>query len=293
MSTADFTPHFSDQALIVRPTDEIPSRGTPRLRRRAGDVLVLDPPPMRPGEDEKVVICLPTYNESPNVARMLHALAETVGRGVRIIVIDDGSPDGTADMAEGVGAEVGCVEVIRRRHKDGLGRAYAVGFERALETDADLVVQMDCDFSHDPTDVLRLISASHQADLVLGSRYVQGGALLNWPRRRRLLSRGGSMYAATILGLGVRDLTGGFKCWRRRALEAVGLDALRTSGYGFQIETTYRAAQQGWQIAEIPITFTERIAGVSKMAPGIALEAVMEVPRLRFARQGLRPASVR
>lgn len=292
MSTADLS-HLTtpDRGLRLGapPPRVLPAgRGSRRRSPAIREVLVLDPLAAPLTGREQLIICLPTYNERENVERMLRTLSRTLGRGARVLVIDDGSPDGTADVAERVGAEIGSVEVMRRRGKDGLGRAYAAGFAHALATGAELIVQMDCDFSHDPVDVLRLVKASRRADLVVGSRYVPGGHVVNWPPKRLLLSRGGSLYARKVLGLGVRDLTGGFKCWRRSALESLDLDALRTSGYGFQIETTYRAAQHGWQIAEMPITFTERIAGVSKMVPGIALEAMREVPRLRFAPSGAR-----
>lgn len=264
-----------------------PARQHRRRSRRdeaLREVLVLDPPATPLRGDESVVVCLPTYNERENIEAMLHALNDALGPSAHVLVIDDDSPDGTATIAERVAAHSGSVEVMRRPHKNGLGRAYAAGFAHAFALGAELIVQMDCDFSHDPIDVLRLVSASRNAELVLGSRYVSGGCVVNWPAHRLLLSRAGSCYARTLLGLAVRDLTGGFKCWRRSALEAVGLHAMRTSGYGFQIETTYRAALHGCQIAEIPITFTERSAGHSKMSASIALEAMREVPKLRRRR---------
>jgi dolichol-phosphate mannosyltransferase len=288
MSTADLSDfHTPDPGLRVGASAAVarPAANRPGVRRAASairEVMVLDPVAAPLKGDERVVVCLPTYNEQENIERMLRALITALGGEAQVLVIDDGSPDGTADIAELVGAEIGSVEVMRRPGKGGLGRAYASGFAWALSHGAELIVQMDCDFSHDPVDVLRLVSASRSAGLVLGSRYVPGGRVVNWPPKRLMLSRGGSLYARKVLGLGVRDLTGGFKCWRRAALESIDLDGLRTGGYGFQIETTYRAAQQGCQIAEIPITFTERIAGVSKMAPGIALEAMREVPRMRL-----------
>lgn len=275
----------------ARPPLALPAGSRRRGRRRSSairEILVLNPVAAPLQGHEQLIVCLPTYNERPNIERMLRTLISTLGAGARVLVIDDGSPDGTADIAEWLATEIGSIDVMRRQGKDGLGRAYAAGFARALALGGELIVQMDCDFSHNPVDVLRLLSASHSADLVLGSRYVPGGGVVNWPHKRLMLSRGGSLYARKVLGLGVRDLTGGFKCWRRPALESLDLDAVRTGGYGFQIETTYRAAQQGWQIAEIPITFAERVAGVSKMAPGIALEAMREVPKLRFGRSRAR-----
>jgi dolichol-phosphate mannosyltransferase len=226
------------------------------------------------------VVCLPTYNERENLEPMLRALA---GKGVRVLVIDDNSPDGTGGLADRLADELDFVGVLHRERKEGLGPAYLAGFRRALADGAELVLEMDCDFSHDPNDVPRLIAAAQDADLVLGSRYVAGGAVGNWGFVRRLVSAGGSWYARVLLGARVRDLTGGFKCYRRRVLETIDLDAIESKGYAFQIETTYRALRAGFRVAEIPIRFVDREAGGSKMSKAIVLEAIWKVPALRLA----------
>jgi dolichol-phosphate mannosyltransferase len=227
------------------------------------------------------LVCLPTYNERENLERMVRALGE---RGVRVLVIDDGSPDGTGELADGLAAELPFVSVLHRKRKEGLGPAYLAGFRRALAEDAQLILEMDCDFSHDPDDVPRLISAADEADLVLGSRYVEGGLTRNWGLIRRAISRWGSLYAQVILGVGVRDLTGGFKCYRREVLERIDLDAITSKGYAFQIETTYRALRAGFRVKELPITFVDRVEGGSKMSRRIVLEAIWKVPALRLGR---------
>jgi dolichol-phosphate mannosyltransferase len=231
----------------------------------------------------KAVVCLPTYNEGENLERMLRALGDALEDGSRVLVIDDNSPDGTGELADRLAKELPYVDVLHRPAKEGLGPAYIAGFRWALAHDADLIVEMDCDFSHDPHDVSRLIGASADADVVLGSRYVDGGRVENWGPLRRVVSAGGSFYARTILGLPIRDLTGGFKCYRRAVLEAIDLDAIAAQGYAFQIETTYRAIRAGFRVVEIPITFADREAGVSKMSRAIVAEAVWKVPALRAA----------
>ena len=233
----------------------------------------------------RLVICLPTYNERANlepIARRLGDVLADLDAEPRVLVIDDSSPDGTGELADRLSGELPFVSVLHRTRKVGLGPAYVAGFRWALEHGADRIVQMDCDFSHDPADVPRLIAASEGAGLALGSRYVEGGGTKNWGRGRRAISRFGSFYARTILGVPVRDLTGGFKCWHREALEALPLERIRTKGYAFQIETTYRAIRAGFEVAEIPIVFAERRAGGSKMTRGIVLEAVAAVPELRI-----------
>jgi dolichol-phosphate mannosyltransferase len=226
-------------------------------------------------------VCLPTYNERENLERMVRALGE---HGVRVLVVDDNSPDGTGDIAERLARELGFVDVLHRERKQGLGPAYLAGFRRALADGAELVLEMDCDFSHDPNDVPRLLGAARGgADLVLGSRYVAGGAIPNWGVIRRFVSRAGCVYAQVLLQTHVRDLTGGFKCYRRRVLETIDLDAIDSKGYAFQIETTYRALRKGFRVAEIPITFVDREEGGSKMSGAIVLEAVWKVPALRLA----------
>ena len=230
----------------------------------------------------RAVVCLPTYDERENLEPMLRALGEVLGPDDRVLVIDDNSPDGTGALADRLAAELGGVEVLHRPRKEGLGPAYLAGFRRALELGAELVVEIDCDFSHDPGDVPRLLDAAAGADLVLGSRYVPGGSVENWGSVRRAISAGGSLYARRLLGVPVRDLTGGFKCFRREVLEALPLDDVRSKGYAFQIELTYRAIRQGFRVREIPIRFVDREVGGSKMSRTIVLEAIWKVPALRL-----------
>jgi dolichol-phosphate mannosyltransferase len=226
-------------------------------------------------------VCLPTYNERENLERMVRALGEV---GVRVLVIDDNSPDGTGAIADRLAQELDYVAVLHRQRKEGLGPAYLAGFERALAGGAELILEMDCDFSHDPKDVPRLIAAAERgADLVIGSRYVPGGSIPNWGLLRRFVSRGGCVYAQVMLQTRVRDLTGGFKCYRRTVLESIDLGAIHSKGYAFQIETTYRALRKGFRVVEIPITFVDREEGGSKMSQAIVLEAVWKVPALRSA----------
>jgi dolichol-phosphate mannosyltransferase len=230
-------------------------------------------------------LILPTYNEADNIEGLVQAaLAELETTGVEhtILVVDDGSPDGTGRIADRLADELEQVQVLHRGRKEGLGRAYLAGFAVALENGAELVLEMDADFSHDPRDLPRLIAAAEDADLVVGSRYVTGGGISRWGRLRRLVSRGGSAYARVILGVPVYDLTGGFKCFRRPVLETIDLEDVHANGYGFQIELTYKAVRAGFTVKEIPILFGQRSAGVSKMTPRIALEAVWKVPLLRF-----------
>jgi dolichol-phosphate mannosyltransferase len=228
----------------------------------------------------KAVVCLPTYNERENLGRMLLALAD---KGVSVLVIDDNSPDGTGELADRLAAKLEHVQVLHRDRKEGLGPAYLAGFRRALADPAvELVLEMDADFSHDPDDVRRLISAAGRADLVLGSRYVEGGSIANWGRVRRFVSTGGSLYARWILGIPVHDLTGGFKCFRREVLETLDLEAITSRGYAFQIETTYRALRAGFRVVEIPISFADREHGGSKMSRRIVLEGIWKVPALRL-----------
>jgi dolichol-phosphate mannosyltransferase len=233
----------------------------------------------------RVLVCLPTYNEHENLEPMVHRIGEVAaehGLDLRVLVIDDSSPDGTGEVADRLTGELPFLSVLHRPHKDGLGPAYVAGFRRALETDAELIVEMDCDFSHDPGDLPRLLAAAEEADVVLGSRYVEGGGTRNWGAGRRAVSRFGSFYARLLLGVGIRDLTGGFKCFRRAVLETIALDRISTKGYAFQIETTYRAIHARYRVVEIPIVFSEREAGGSKMTRGIVLEAMTKVPELRL-----------
>jgi dolichol-phosphate mannosyltransferase len=226
-------------------------------------------------------IVLPTYNEAENLEAVVRAVL-AAAPGVRVLVVDDNSPDGTGRIADRLAAELEAVEVLHRAGKEGLGRAYLAGFKEVLARGAELILEMDADFSHDPADVPRLIEAAERADLVLGSRYVAGGRVEDWGLVRRLVSRGGSLYARLVLGVGVRDLTGGFKCFRREVLETLDLDAVIADGYGFQIELTYRALRAGFTVVEIPIVFRDRRAGTSKMNVRIAAEAMWKVPALRL-----------
>ena len=231
----------------------------------------------------RAVLCLPTYNERENIEAMIDALGSVLDATTdRVLVIDDGSPDGTGDIADRLAGERPWVSVLHRPVKQGIGPAYIAGFRWALAEGAELVLEMDCDFSHDPADVPRLIAAAADADLVLGSRYAAGGGTANWGLVRRIVSRGGCLYAQAFLGLRVRDLTGGFKCFRRAALEAIDLDALSAHGYAFQIEATYRVSRAGLRVREVPITFVERRAGASKMTGSIVAEAMWKVPLLRL-----------
>ncbi|MBN1528742.1 MAG: polyprenol monophosphomannose synthase [Thermoleophilaceae bacterium] len=230
-------------------------------------------------------VVLPTYNEAENLAaiaeRVLAQLA-AIGGDHRILIVDDNSPDGTGEIADRLAAEHPEIEVLHRPGKGGLGPAYLAGFARALEGGADLIIEMDADFSHDPADIPRLVAASERADLVLGSRYVKGGGVAEWGLLRRLVSRVGSAYARLILRVPVHDLTGGYKCIRRAVLERLDLDRVHANGYAFQIELTYHALQAGFSVEEVPIIFRNRRKGASKMTPDIALEAVWMVPSLRF-----------
>jgi dolichol-phosphate mannosyltransferase len=231
---------------------------------------------------------MPTYNEAENVEPIVRAAATELERiapgDFGILIVDDNSPDGTGRIADRLTAEMTPVNVLHRPGKEGLGKAYAAGFEHALAAGAELVMEMDADFSHDPRHLRELIAAAADADLVLGSRYVPGGGTRNWGLLRRLISRGGGLYARTILGVGIRDLTGGYKCIRREVLESIELPTVRAEGYVFQIEVTYRAILAGFRVVEVPIVFSDRMAGTSKMSTRIALEAMWAVPRLRRTR---------
>ena len=233
----------------------------------------------------RVWIVMPTYNEAANIEAIARAvgaeLERSVGRDYRLLVVDDNSPDGTGEIADKLAAELEWLEVLHRPGKQGLGHAYLAGFAHALSAGAELLIEMDADFSHDPRFLPDLIEAARDADLVLGSRYIAGGGVRNWGLMRRAVSRGGGWYARAVLGVPVHDLTGGFKCIRREVLEAIELDTIRAEGYGFQIEVTYRALRAGFKVVEIPIVFADRQAGASKMSTQIALEAMLLVPRLR------------
>jgi dolichol-phosphate mannosyltransferase len=231
-------------------------------------------------------LILPTFNEAENIEAILRAadavLAGAAPEGHRILVVDDSSPDGTGAIAERIAAELATVEVLHRSERKGLGPAYLAGFAHALDGGATHVMEMDSDFSHDPRDLARLLAAVREgADLALGSRYVPGGGVTDWGLLRQFVSRGGSWYARVVLGLEVRDLTGGFKCFRREVLEAIDLPTVRSQGYAFQVELTYRAVLAGFRVVEVPITFRDRQLGSSKMSWHIAVEAMILVPQLR------------
>ncbi len=232
-------------------------------------------------------LILPTYNEAENVEAMVAAaggvLAGAAPEGYRVLIVDDGSPDGTGRLADAMAAEHEWVGVLHRTEKNGIGPAYLAGFRHALEHGAGYVMEMDCDFSHDPADLARLLEAVRGgADVALGSRYVAGGGVREWGLLRRFISEGGSAYARVVLGLKVRDLTGGFKCFRSEVLEALQFDSVRSQGYAFQVELTYRAVQAGFKVVEVPIIFRDRQHGQSKMSWRIAAEAIWLVPALRF-----------
>jgi dolichol-phosphate mannosyltransferase len=236
---------------------------------------------------------LPTYDEAENLEKMIAAAGSVLERatsdGFAILVADDSSPDGTGRIADRLAEEHEWVHVLHRTEKEGIGPAYVAGFKYALAHGADYVMEMDCDFSHDPADLARLLaavdrSAGGEADLALGSRYTPGGGVTDWGLLRRFISYGGSTYARIILGLKVKDLTGGFKCFRREVLEAIDLDSVRAQGYAFQVELTYRAVRRGFVVKEVPIIFRDREHGASKMSWRITVEAMWLVPGLRFSR---------
>ena len=231
-------------------------------------------------------LILPTFDEAPNieaiVSASLTALRDAAPEGFRILIVDDDSPDGTGRIADRLAAEHEEVEVLHRAVREGLGPAYLAGFDHALNRGAGYVLEMDADFSHDPGDIARLLDCVRAgADVALGSRYVPGGAVADWGLLRRLVSRGGCLYAQAVLGLSVRDLTGGFKCFRAEVLRGIDLPTVRSQGYAFQVELTNRALRRGFRVVEVPITFRDRLHGRSKMSPKIALEAMWLVPQLR------------
>ncbi|MCI0745181.1 MAG: polyprenol monophosphomannose synthase [Verrucomicrobia subdivision 3 bacterium] len=234
----------------------------------------------------KALVIVPTYNEKDN----LPALAQRVMAHppqIEMLVVDDNSPDGTGRVADELAAKNMRVHVLHRAEKDGLGRAYCAGFKWALERDYEFILEMDGDFSHNPDDIPAFLEAAQNADLVLGSRYKNGIRVINWPLRRLMLSMGAARYVRTITGMPISDPTGGFKCFRRRALQSLDLDAVRSNGYSFQIEMTHKLWRQGMRIAEVPIIFTDRFQGSSKMSSKIVREALWMVWRLWF-QNGLR-----
>jgi len=242
-------------------------------------------------------LVIPTYNEAANVEPIVRAALAELARldapEHRVLVVDDNSPDGTGAIVDVLASELEIVDVLHRPAKTGLGHAYLAGFAHALSNGAELVIQMDADFSHDPAYLGDLLAAAKEADLVLGSRYVAGGGVRDWGLLRRLVSRGGGLYARLLLQVDVRDLTGGFKCIHRRVLEAIDLPSVRAEGYVFQIEVTYRALLAGFTVREIPIVFSDRTVGTSKMSTRIAVEAIWLVPRLRRSARGAIAATTR
>lgn len=233
----------------------------------------------------KPIVVIPTYNERENVAAMAAAVLENLPAGGRLLFLDDNSPDGTGAIIDGLCARDPRIAVLHRVKKEGLGRAYVAGFARALALGATHVVEMDCDFSHDPKDIPRMLAAVADADVVVGSRYVKGGRCVGWPFRRWFVSFFGGRFIRFVLGVPVQDPTGGFKCFTRAALERLGdFSAIRSFGYSFQMEMNWRMAQMGLRLKEIPITFTERRAGTSKISGSIATETLKMVFKLRFGR---------
>ncbi len=233
-----------------------------------------------------VAVCLPTYNERNTLEPVVRALGRVFAEhslAARVLVVDDASPDGTGAIGDRLARELPWVDVLHRERKEGLGPAYLAAFRHALRDRPDAVLEMDADFSHDPADVPRLVAATRDADLAIGSRYVEGGGVRNWGALRRAVSLGGCLYARAILGFGVRDSTSGFRCFRREVLETLPLDQIVTKGYAFQIETAYRAVRAGFRVVEVPITFVDREAGRSKMSRRVVAEAIVKVPSLRLA----------
>jgi dolichol-phosphate mannosyltransferase len=243
-------------------------------------------------EPALVWVLLPTYNEADNVGRLVGEILERLPEPRRVLIIDDNSPDGTGEIADRLASEHEDVEVLHRERKEGLGPAYIAGFRRALSGGATRIIEMDADFSHDPAYLPQLLrTVETGADLAIGSRYIPGGGVTEWGKVRRFISKGGSAYARIILGVDVRDLTGGFKCFRREVLEAIDFDTVTARGYAFQVEMTYRAIKAGFKVVEVPIVFRDRRDGTSKMSRAIVAEAIWRVPAMRLRRRFSRPAS--
>jgi dolichol-phosphate mannosyltransferase len=241
--------------------------------------------PPAPPRTDGVWVILPTYNEAENLERITGAILEQLPESGQVLVVDDNSPDGTGEIADRLAGGNERIQVLHRRVKEGLGPAYLAGFRVALDAGAERIVEMDADFSHDPAYLPQLIGATERADLAIGSRYVPGGGITHWGPLRRFISRGGSAYARLALGLPIRDLTGGFKCFRRIVLETIDLDTIQARGYAFQVETTYRAIRAGFRVVEVPIVFKDRADGTSKMTKAIVAEAMWRVPAMRFRRR--------
>ncbi len=240
--------------------------------------------PAAPPQAPEVWVILPTYNEAENLERIVGAVLEHLPESRRVLIVDDNSPDGTGEIADRLAEGDESIAVLHRDRKEGLGPAYLAGFRVALDGGADRIIEMDADFSHDPSYLPRLIEATERADLAIGSRYVPGGGITDWGPMRRFISRGGSAYARAALGVPIRDLTGGFKCFRRIVLETIDLGTIEARGYAFQVETTYRAIKAGFRVVEVPIVFRDRTDGTSKMSRAIVAEAMWRVPVMRFRR---------
>jgi dolichol-phosphate mannosyltransferase len=240
--------------------------------------------PDAPPRKIDVWVILPTYNEAENLERIVGAVLEHLPESRRVLIVDDNSPDGTGEIADRLAVDDESIAVLHRNRKEGLGPAYLAGFRVALDGGAERIIEMDADFSHDPSFLPRLIDATESADLAIGSRYVPGGGITDWGPMRRFISRGGSAYARAALGLPIRDLTGGFKCFRRIVLETINLETIEARGYAFQVETTYRAIKAGFRVVEVPIVFKDRTDGTSKMSKSIVAEAMWRVPVMRFRR---------
>ena len=240
--------------------------------------------PAAPPGTTDVWVVLPTYNEAENLERIVGAILEQLPPSGKVLVVDDNSPDGTGEIADRLANGNESIRLLHRAVKEGLGPAYLAGFRVALDGGAERIIEMDADFSHDPSYLPQLIAATENADLAIGSRYVPGGGVTDWGPMRRFISRGGSTYARIALRLPVRDLTGGFKCFRREVLEAINLDTIKARGYAFQVETTYRTLKAGFRVVEVPIVFRDRTEGTSKMSKAIVVEAMWRVPAMRFRR---------
>jgi dolichol-phosphate mannosyltransferase len=238
-----------------------------------------------PPTDAAVWLILPTYNEAENIEAFVGAVRDHLPGGRRVLIVDDNSPDGTGEIADRLAEADDSIAVLHRERKEGLGPAYLAGFRVALDGGAERIIEMDADFSHDPSYLPQLIEATERADLAIGSRYVPGGGITEWGPMRRFISRGGSAYARVALGLPIKDLTGGFKCFRRIVLETIDLDTIEARGYAFQVETTYRAIKSGFRVVEVPIVFKDRTDGTSKMSKAIVAEAMWRVPAMRFRRR--------
>ena len=232
----------------------------------------------------KTVVVIPTYDEIKNVGPMAKAVLSSGVPDLELLFVDDNSPDGTGDAIDALAKAEPRICCLHRAGKEGLGRAYVAGFAKALEMGADLIVQMDCDFSHDPKDLPRMVEAAANADMVIGSRYVPGGSTPGWPFKRRLISRAGGVFIRTVTGMPLRDPTGGFKCWRAVTLRKIDFPTVGSKGYSFQLEMNHRTWKAGCTIREIPISFTDRVEGYSKITPGIATESIKIALRLRFGR---------